>query len=119
MEQHGIKPIDLVVVNLYPFEQTVARPDCSLEEAIENIDIGGPTLIRSGAKNFKDVTVIVDPSDYSLVIQEMKEKDGDTSLETRFYLAKKVFEITSSYDKAIINFLNSVKLKDNFEEGGG
>jgi len=119
LEAQGIKKIDLIVVNLYRFEDTISKEGVTLKEAIENIDIGGPTLIRSGAKNFKDVTVIVDPSDYSLVIQEMKEKDGDTSLETRFYLAKKVFEITSSYDKAIINFLNSVKLKDNFEEGGG
>lgn len=108
MRQHGIEPIDLVVVNLYPFEQTVANPDCSLEEAIENIDIGGPTMLRSAAKNYKDVAVVTDPQDYEALIEEMKKSEGSLSLETRFNLAQKVFQLTSQYDKAIVEYLNSV-----------
>jgi len=75
MEEHGILPIDLVAVNLYPFEATIAKKDCTLEEAIENIDIGGPTMIRSSAKNYPDVTVVVDPSDYEPVLSELKERE--------------------------------------------
>jgi len=105
MKQHGIEPIDLVVVNLYPFEQTVAKPDCSLAEAIENIDIGGPTMLRSAAKNFKDVAVVTDPEDYEGLIGELKNSDVCLSLETRFRLAKKVFQLTSQYDKAITEYL--------------
>ncbi len=105
MEKHGIQPIDLVVVNLYPFEATVARPDCTLEEAIENIDIGGPTMLRSAAKNNRDVTVIVDPVDYSKVLAEMKENDGAVSRETNFRLAVKVYQHTAGYDGAISNWL--------------
>ena len=108
MRQHGIEPIDLVVVNLYPFEQSVANPDCSLEEAIENIDIGGPTMLRSAAKNYKDVAVVTDPQDYEALIEEMKKSEGSLSLETRFKLAQKVFQLTSQYDKAIVEYLNSV-----------
>ncbi len=109
MKQHGIEPIDLVVVNLYPFEKTVAKQDCSLEEAIENIDIGGPTMLRSAAKNYKYVAVVIDPKDYQELIKEMKESEGSISLETRFRLAKKVFYLTSRYDKAIAEYLEREK----------
>jgi phosphoribosylaminoimidazolecarboxamide formyltransferase/IMP cyclohydrolase len=110
--QHGLKNIDLVAVNLYAFEKTVADPDCSLADAIENIDIGGPTLLRASAKNFQDVTVIVDPSDYQLVLDEMKEH-GNTTLKTRFYLANKVFLLTSQYDTVISEWLDNVNLDTN------
>lgn len=110
MNTHGIKNIDLVVVNLYQFELTVAKEDCTLEEAVENIDIGGPSMLRSAAKNFKDVTVIVDPSDYSKVLKEITDSGG-TTLKTRFELAKKVFNLTWRYDKAISTYLEEVKLK--------
>ncbi len=109
MEKHGIRSIDLVVVNLYQFELTVAKEGCTLEEAVENIDIGGPSMIRSAAKNFKDVTVITDPSDYSKVLQEIS-KSGTTTLETRFELAKKVFNITWHYDRAISDYLGKVRV---------
>ncbi len=107
LSQHEIKPIDLVVVNLYAFEKTVAQ-GASLAEAIENIDIGGPTLLRAAAKNFKDVTVVVDPADYDKVLEEMRKNEGQTSLATRFVLARKVFETTSRYDTAIAEYLKSV-----------
>ena len=105
--QYGIKPIDIVAVNLYAFEKTVARPDCTLADAIENIDIGGPTLLRASAKNFHDVTVIVDPADYPQVISEIKQ-NGNTALKTRFRLAVKVFQLTSAYDTAIAKWLRGV-----------
>jgi len=105
MEEYGIKPIDMVVVNLYPFEETIAKKDCTLSEAIENIDIGGPAMLRSAAKNYQDVTVIVDPEDYGIVLQEIKENDGCVSIETNFLLAKKVFQRTARYDGAISNYL--------------
>jgi phosphoribosylaminoimidazolecarboxamide formyltransferase/IMP cyclohydrolase len=108
MDRHGIKSIDLVVVNLYRFEQAVAKKGCTLEDAVENIDIGGPSMIRSAAKNFKDVTVVIDPSDYSRVLEEISQS-GETTLETRFELAKKVFALTSHYDKAITDYLREVK----------
>ncbi len=110
MVEYGIKPIDLVVVNLYQFENTVARKGVSLEEAIENIDIGGPAMLRSSAKNFRDVTVVVDPSDYKTVLKEMKEHKGETTLKTRFRLAKKVFRLTNQYDGAITRYLETVRL---------
>jgi phosphoribosylaminoimidazolecarboxamide formyltransferase/IMP cyclohydrolase len=108
MKAQGIEPIDLVVVNLYQFEKTVAKEGVTLEEAVENIDIGGPSMLRSSAKNFKDVTVIVDPSDYGAVLEEMKTMGGATSLETRFRLARKVFQLTSAYDRAISEYLERV-----------
>ncbi len=108
MEEHGILPIDLVAVNLYPFEATIAKKDCTLEEAIENIDIGGPTMLRSSAKNYPDVTVVVDPSDYEPVLSELKAK-GEISLETNFRLAKKVFQHTARYDGAISNYLGQIE----------
>ncbi len=97
---HGIRPIDLVVVNLYPFEQTVARPNVSLPEAIENIDIGGPSMLRSAAKNHESVTVVVDPADYAMVAEQIKAT-GQTTLEQRRQLAAKVFARTAAYDAAI------------------
>ena len=90
MKDHGILPIDLVAVNLYPFEATIAKEGCSLEEAIENIDIGGPTMIRSAAKNYPDVTVVVDPSDYDPVLSELKEK-GEISLRDQLQVSEKGF----------------------------
>jgi phosphoribosylaminoimidazolecarboxamide formyltransferase/IMP cyclohydrolase len=108
MKEFHIEPIDLVVVNLYPFEATVAKEGCPLEEAIENIDIGGPTMLRSAAKNYRFVTVIVDPTDYIPVLEEMKENKGEVSLETNFRLAKKVFQHTARYDGAISNYLSSL-----------
>jgi phosphoribosylaminoimidazolecarboxamide formyltransferase/IMP cyclohydrolase len=109
MNEHGIANIDLLVVNLYQFEKTVAKAGVTLEEAIENIDIGGPAMLRSSAKNFKDVTVIVDPSDYAPVLKEMEELGGSTSLETRFRLAKKVFQLTHQYDGAISRYLEKTE----------
>jgi len=105
MKKHGIAPIDLVVVNLYQFEKTVAQPGCTLENAIENIDIGGPTLLRASAKNYESVTVVVDPADYPGIMQEMKANQGATTLATRFQLARKVFALTSAYDTAISHYL--------------
>ncbi len=105
MKEHGIEPIDMVVVNLYPFEATVAKPGCSLEDAIENIDIGGPTMLRSAAKNNRDVTVIVDNSDFAAVLDEMKSANGAVSRETNFRLAVKVYQHTAAYDGAISNWL--------------
>lgn len=110
--QHGIKPIDIVAVNLYAFEKTVAQPDCSLADAIENIDIGGPTLLRASAKNFQDVTVIVDPTDYEQVLSEIRAT-GNTSLQTRFRLAVKVFQLTSRYDTTIAKWLENVDVASN------
>ncbi len=110
MEAHGIRPIDMVVVNLYQFEKTVAREDVTLAEAIENIDIGGPSMLRSSAKNFRDVTVVVDPVDYGIIIEEMRANKGATTLETRFKLARKVFALTSAYDGAISRYLDSAEL---------
>jgi phosphoribosylaminoimidazolecarboxamide formyltransferase/IMP cyclohydrolase len=110
MTEHGIENIDLLVVNLYQFENTVAKEGVTLEEAIENIDIGGPAMLRSSAKNFKYVTVVVDPSDYDVVLKEMEESGGATSLKTRFRLAKKVFQLTHKYDGAISQYLKGVEI---------
>ena len=110
MEKYGIKGIDMVVVNLYQFEKTVAKEGVTLEEAIENIDIGGPSMLRSSAKNFKDVTVIVDPVDYDRVLKEMEDSGGETTLKTRFRLAKKVFRLTHAYDGAISQYLDMTDL---------
>ena len=104
MIENDIKPIDLVVVNLYPFQDTISRPECSFEDAIENIDIGGPAMLRSSAKNHKSVTVIVDSSDFQLVLDELNAS-GKTSLKTRKKLALKTFEHTAQYDGAIANYL--------------
>src|SRR5438067_8127788 len=98
-------PIDLVVVNLYPFEQTIAKPDCSLEEAIENIDIGGPSMVRSAAKNHAAVTVVTSPEDYGPVLEELRSQGGETTLTTRRHLAQKAFAHTADYDTAIAGYL--------------
>lgn len=108
MAEHGIRGIDLVVVNLYPFEQTVAKPDCDLPTAIENIDIGGPTMIRSAAKNHSSVGVVVDPADYDAIAEELASSDCALSTETRFQLALKSFTHTARYDTAISNYLSGV-----------
>ncbi len=105
MAKHNIELIDMVVVNLYPFEATVAKEGCSLEDAIENIDIGGPTMLRSAAKNNKSVTVLVDPADYAPVIAEMKQNSGEVSVATNFKLGVKVYQYTAAYDGAISNWL--------------
>jgi phosphoribosylaminoimidazolecarboxamide formyltransferase/IMP cyclohydrolase len=109
MRIHGIKDINMVVVNLYQFEQTISREGCTLEEAVENIDIGGPSMLRSAAKNFRYVTVIVDPSDYPQVLKEIRES-GQTTLKTRLELAKKVFNHTWQYDRAISDYLEGVQV---------
>ncbi|EKE11021.1 MAG: hypothetical protein ACD_15C00152G0005 [uncultured bacterium] len=106
---NGIKPIDLIACNLYQFEKTIAVPNCSLEDAIEDIDIGGPTMLRAAAKNFRDVTVIVDPADYPQVVKEIR-MNGNTALGTRFELMKKVYALTAVYDTAISKWLESQKV---------
>ena len=112
LKAHGIDTIDLLVVNLYPFEATVAKPGCSLEDAIENIDIGGPAMVRSAAKNWKDVAVVTDASQYQVVLDELKT-DGRVSDKTRFALAVAAFNRISNYDAAISDYLSSIG------EGGG
>ena len=107
MKENGIEPIDMIVVNLYPFEQTVADPDCDLSTAIENIDIGGPTMLRAAAKNHVDVSVVVDASDYERILAEMDQHSGAISAASRFDLAVKAFEHTSNYDGAIANYLGA------------
>ncbi len=108
MSEHDIPPIDMVVVNLYPFEQTIAKADCDLPTAIENIDIGGPTMIRAAAKNHAAVTVVVDVADYSKVLDDMKANAGAVSDDTRYRLAVKTFEHTARYDGAIANYLGAL-----------
>ena len=105
MKEHGIENIDMIVVNLYPFKQTISKKGCTLEEAIENIDIGGPTMLRSAAKNFDSVTVIIDPKDYKPIIDEMIENNGELSRNTNFRLAAKVFKTTHEYDGMISKYL--------------
>ncbi|MGH8552448.1 MAG: bifunctional phosphoribosylaminoimidazolecarboxamide formyltransferase/IMP cyclohydrolase, partial [Methylococcales bacterium] len=111
MAEHGIGSIDLVVVNLYPFQETIAQPDCALETAIENIDIGGPTLIRAAAKNHASVGVVVDPCDYDPILAELRQT-GSLREETRFKLAVKCFAHTAQYDTAIAAYLSKA---DNIE----
>ncbi|MGZ7172675.1 bifunctional phosphoribosylaminoimidazolecarboxamide formyltransferase/IMP cyclohydrolase [Burkholderia gladioli] len=108
LDAHGIPTIDLLVVNLYPFVATIAKDDCTLADAIENIDIGGPTMLRSAAKNHRDVTVIVDPADYAVVLDEMKANGNTVGYPTNFRLATKVFAHTAQYDGAITNYLTSL-----------
>ncbi len=109
LAEQNIEPIDLVLVNLYPFEETAARDDVDFSEIIENIDIGGPSMIRSAAKNFRDVVVVVDPTDYSWVLEELKS--GDVSLESRFKLACKAFDLTATYDAAIAAHLGGLSIQ--------
>ncbi len=108
MAKHGINPIDMVVVNLYPFAETVAKDGCTLADAVENIDIGGPTMVRSAAKNHKDVTIVVNASDYDRVIAEMDANDKSLTLETRFDLAIAAFEHTAAYDGMIANYFGTM-----------
>ena len=113
LEKLNINTIDMVVVNLYPFKQTIMKPGVDLQTCIENIDIGGPTMLRSAAKNYQDVTVLVDPSDYAKVIDEMK--NGGVSIDTKFYLMYKVYQHTAVYDTMISTFLRE-KLNIKFPE---
>jgi len=109
MAKHGIEKIDLVVVNLYPFRETVARANVTLAEAIENIDIGGPSMIRSASKNHERVAVVVDPDDYGALLEELDKNEGQTSAELRFRLARRAFAYTAAYDGAIANWLTSLE----------
>lgn len=113
MAENRLEPIDLVVVNFYPFEQTVAKAGASPDEVLENIDIGGPALVRAAAKNYRDVAVVVDPSDYAAIVEELRLSGGALSLATRFKLARKAFAEVARYDAAIANYLGSVR-----EDGG-
>jgi len=105
MKKHGIEPIDMIVVNLYPFKETISKPGCTFEDAIENIDIGGPTMLRSASKNFQSVTVVIDPADYPVVIDAMKKNKGEVGAELNLKLAYKVFRTTSEYDRMIADYL--------------
>jgi len=105
VKEHGLVPIDLVAINLYPFEQVTARPECTFEEAIENIDIGGPAMIRSAAKNFWDVTILTDPADYPAILKELRENQGLVTEATNFRLAQKAFRHTARYDGLISSYL--------------
>ncbi len=116
MRDHGIEPIDLLVVNLYPFAATIAKPDCTLQDAIENIDIGGPAMVRAAAKNHDRVAVIVDPSDYAAVIREIEQQDGSISLETRRRLAAKAYAHTATYDSAVANYLGAADALNSASE---
>ena len=104
IKELNVDLIDIVVVNLYPFKRTIIQPDVTLEDAIENIDIGGPTMLRAAAKNYQDVSVIIDPVDYEQVLSELK-KNGKVSVKTNFYLSAKVFNHTAYYDSMIANYL--------------
>lgn len=106
MTKHDITPIDLVVVNLYPFEETITAPECKLEHAIEQIDIGGPTMLRAAAKNYRRVTVVTDQTDYGRILQEIKDNGGNTSEQTRFEMASKAFALTANFDASISKFLS-------------
>jgi len=112
MKEHGIKPIDMVVVNLYPFAATVADPNCSLPNAIENIDIGGPTMVRSAAKNHKDVAIVVNAIDYQTVVDEMQANDGQLDYQTRYQLMVKAFEHTAGYDGMIANYFGARNIEN-------
>ena len=113
LENLNIDTIDFVVVNLYPFKQTILKEGVTREECVENIDIGGPTMLRSAAKNYQDVTVVTDPNDYELILKELKE-NGNVSLDTKFYLMNKVFEHTANYDAMICNYLKSERKDESF-----
>ena len=108
MQEHDIPGIDLVIVNLYPFAETIAKDDCTLKDAIENIDIGGPTMVRAAAKNHAHVTIVVNPADYSLIEQELDKNNGSISKDLRFKMATKAFEHTAAYDGMIANYLGSI-----------
>lgn len=115
IEKLGVTPIDLVVVNLYPFKQTILKEGVELSEAIENIDIGGPTMLRSAAKNYQDVSVIIDPTDYGTVLDQLKES-GKVCVDTNFYLSSKVFEHTAAYDTLIANYMREQRQAEPLPE---
>jgi phosphoribosylaminoimidazolecarboxamide formyltransferase/IMP cyclohydrolase len=116
LKEHGIGTIDMLVINLYPFEKTVAQASCSFEEAIENIDIGGPAMLRAAAKNHQDVTVVISPEDYEIVLNEMKTNQCKVSFATNLRLAKKVFAHTAQYDGAIANYLSALPDNQSHQE---
>jgi phosphoribosylaminoimidazolecarboxamide formyltransferase/IMP cyclohydrolase len=105
VDRHGIELIDMVVVNLYPFRETISKKNVTLEDAIEQIDIGGPTMLRAAAKNYRDVVVMVNPDRYAGIIKEMEANDGCVSEQLKFDLACEVFEHTATYDRAIADYL--------------
>jgi phosphoribosylaminoimidazolecarboxamide formyltransferase/IMP cyclohydrolase len=111
LRKHGISTIDMVVINLYRFEDTIAKEGCTLEHAIENIDIGGPSMLRAASKNYRFVSVVTDPADYPKIIAEMKQTGGKISEATNFELAKKTFQLTAHYDSAISNYLAKVSIR--------
>src|SRR3989338_6235118 len=113
MQTHGIEPIDLVVVNLYPFEQTIGKSPHNLADSIENIDIGGPAMVRAAAKNYQFVTVVVDPNDYQAILTELDAEKGALTEATRFRLAQKAFAHTAKYDATISNYLNNYNKKQS------
>src|SRR6266513_560919 len=110
--EHGIEPIDMVVVNLYAFEKTTAKPNVHFEELIENIDIGGPSMVRSAAKNFQDVAIVTSPADYDAIADEMEQSGGELSLQTKWRLAQQAFSTTSAYDTAIANALAEISVDE-------
>src|SRR5262249_50258809 len=110
--EHGIRPIDMVVVNLYAFEKTAAKPGVKFEEIIENIDIGGPSMVRSAAKNFHDVAIVADPQDYSSIVEELRSNQAELSLATKWQLAQKAFALTAAYDTAIAATLEGIDIHD-------
>ena len=111
MAEQGCLPIDMVVVNLYPFEQTIANKESTFAQAVENIDIGGPTMLRAAAKNFQDVVVIVDPADYAMIYQELEQNHGEISYATKFTLMKKAYAHTAHYDQVISEYLQRVRIE--------
>src|ERR1700678_1160797 len=114
VSQHGIQAIDMVVVNLYAFERTAAKPGVEFEDVIENIDIGGPSMVRSAAKNFQDVAIVTSPADYDAIASEMESGGGSLSLKTKWRLAQKAFATTAAYDSAIATTLERVSIDGNF-----
>lgn len=116
LKQHGITPIDMVVVNLYPFEQTIAREDVPFDDAIENIDIGGPSMVRAAAKNFRYTAVVVNPDVYGVILEELREKNGALSAQTRFQLAVSAFQHTAHYDSVIATYLNGLSSASKLPE---
>src|SRR5215510_11696793 len=115
-QAHGIQPIDMVVVNLYAFEKTASKPGVHFDELIENVDIGGPSMVRSAAKNFRDVAIVTSPDDYAPIAQELSRSGGEVSLDTRWRLAQKAFATTAAYDTAISSTLAGISLNSSGTE---
>ena len=115
-KEHGIQPIDMVVVNLYAFEKTALKPGVPFDEVIENIDIGGPSMVRSAAKNFRDVAIVTSPGDYAAIAQELADSGGELRLATRWQLAQKAFATTAAYDSAIAGTLSAISFKEDGEQ---